>query len=333
MDEKTPWQELAEGIGVGDSKLMPAIFEALTDEAEARLLLAAAPPASVGEIAERSGLDEAAAEAMIDALFRKGLLFKSRKQDGTRYYRVRNVLQFHDATAVALDPPPEAIRLWKQYMQTEWHDYSSKLDAALPGSVLRVIPVNVSIEPNNQILAFEDVSQIVDAARRLAVTRCSCRVIDGACGQPLDVCLQIDRAADYAIERGTGRELTKAETLQILQDCEYEGLVHVAQNTRGLGHVICNCCSDCCLNWTSIRHGTGKFIAPSRFRAVVQPEDCTGCELCIDRCFFEALSMDQEDRLAVVESKSCMGCGVCQVICPTEAVVMREARPESFVPA
>ena len=83
----------------------------------------------------------------------------------------------------------------------------------------------------------------------------------------------------------------------------------------------------------SIRHGTGKFIAPSRFRAVVQPEDCTGCELCIDRCFFEALSMDQEDRLAVVEGKNCMGCGVCQVICPTEAIVMREARPETFVPA
>ncbi len=37
---------------------------------------------------------------MIDSLFRKGILFKSRKPDGIRYYRVRQVLQLHDSTAV-----------------------------------------------------------------------------------------------------------------------------------------------------------------------------------------------------------------------------------------
>jgi Pyruvate/2-oxoacid:ferredoxin oxidoreductase delta subunit len=333
MADKTPSEQLAELIGAGDSKLMPEIFESLTDEAEARLLLAAAPPATIDEIAGRSGLEADDVEEMVDPLFRKGLLFKSRKPEGIRYYRVRNVLQFHDATAVAIDPPPETIGLWKQYMDTEWNDYAKKLDAVLPDSVLRVIPVNVSIEPSNQVLAFEDVSQLVGSARRLAVTRCSCRVIDGACGQPLEVCLQVDRAADYAIERGTGRELTKEETVQMLEDCEYDGLVHVAQNRRGVGHVICNCCSDCCLNWTSIRHGTGKFIAPSRFRAFVEAENCNGCELCIDRCFFEALAMGEEEHRAVVEEKNCMGCGVCQVVCPTEAILMQEARPEAFVPA
>jgi Pyruvate/2-oxoacid:ferredoxin oxidoreductase delta subunit len=333
MAEKTLWEQLAELIGAGDSKLMPAIFEALADEAEARVLLAAAPPATTAELAERSGLDVAQVEEMIEPLFFRGLLFKSRKPEGTRYYRVRNVLQFHDATAVALDPAPGVIDLWKQYMDTEWTDYAVKLEGVLPGAVLRVIPVNVSIEPSNQILAFEDVTQLVDSARRLAVTRCSCRVIDGECGQPLDVCLQIDRAADYAIERGTGRELSKQETLQILEDCEYDGLVHVAQNQRGVGHVICNCCSDCCLNWTSLRHGAGKFAAPSRFRAVVQAEECSGCAMCIDRCFFDALSMEGEDHRALVEGESCMGCGLCQVSCPTEAILMQEARPETFVPA
>jgi ferredoxin/DNA-binding transcriptional ArsR family regulator len=333
MADKTPCEQLAELIGAGGSKTIAAIFEALTDEAEARLLLAAAPPGTLEEIAERSGLSPAEVEERIDPLFRKGLLFKSRKTDGIRYYRVRNVLQFHDATAVALDLQREAIDLWKRYMDTEWNDYARKLDDVLPGSVLRVIPVNVSIDLNTQILAFEDVSELIDGARRLAVTRCSCRVIDGACGQPLEVCLQVDRAADYAIERGTGRELSKEETRQILEDCEFDGLIHVAENRRGLGHVICNCCSDCCLNWTSIRHGTGKFIAPSRFRASVQAADCNGCELCIERCFFEALTMGGDDHLAEIDGKKCMGCGVCQVVCPTDAIRMDEARPEAFVPA
>jgi Pyruvate/2-oxoacid:ferredoxin oxidoreductase delta subunit len=333
MADKTPFEQLSELIGAGESRLMPRIFASLVDESEARLLLAAAPPATLRELVERSGLGPAQAEAMVDPLFRKGLLFKSRKQDGTRYYRVRNVLQFHDASAVALDPPPEALDLWKQYMDTEWLAFARRLDDALPDSVLRVIPVNVAVDLNTQVLAFEDVSSLIEGARRLAVTRCSCRVIDGACGKPLDVCLQVDRAADYAIERGTGRELTRDETLQILEDCEYEGLIHVAENRRGLGHVICNCCSDCCLNWTTLRDGTGKFIAPSRYRARVEAQDCTGCELCIERCFFEALSMREKERVAQVEEASCMGCGVCQVICPTDAILMHATRPEEFVPA
>ena len=178
-------------------------------------------------------------------------------------------------------------------------------------------------------------SQLVDSARRLAVTRCSCRVIDGECGQPLDVCLQIDRAADYAIERGTGRELSKQETLQILEDCEYDGLVHVAQNQRGVGHVICNCCSDCCLNWTSLRHGAGKFAAPSRFRAFVQAEECSGCGMCIDRCFFEALSMDRSrTTVPSIEGEKLHGLRAL----PGESVRRRRSSckrrvPETFVPA
>ena len=66
---------------------------------------------------------------------------------------------------------------------------------------------------------------------------------------------------------------------------------------------------------------------------VIDPELCTGCELCIERCFFEALTMSSEDRLAKVHDEKCMGCGVCQVVCPTDAILMQEARPEAFVPA
>jgi Pyruvate/2-oxoacid:ferredoxin oxidoreductase delta subunit/predicted transcriptional regulator len=333
MVEKTACEQLASAIGAADSKILPAIFEALTDEDEARLLLAAAPPATVEEISKRSGLEAEAVARMIDPLFRKGLIFKSKKHEETRYYRVRHVLQFHDATAVALDPPREMLDLWKRYMEEEWDEYGRKFEAALPGSVLRVIPVNESIEPDSQILAFEDLEKLVHEAHNFAVTRCSCRVIDGSCGKPLEVCLQINRAADYAIERGTGRQLTKQETLEMLRQCEDEGLVHVADNRRSLGHVICNCCSDCCLNWTSLRTGLGKFVAPSRFRASVDDEECNGCALCVDRCFFDAMTMQDEGALVAVDAENCMGCGSCQVVCPTDAISLQVARSQEFVPA
>ena len=333
MAEKALCEQLAETVGAGGSKIVASIFETLTDEKEAKVLLASTPPATVDEISGRTGISVSDVERMMDPLFRKGLLFKSKKKDGTRYYRARHLMQLHDATAVANDPPPGMLGLWKQFMETEWGDFTRKLEELIPGSILRVIPVNASIDTNTQVLAFDDVRELVASSRSLAVTRCSCRVIDGACGKPLDVCLQIDRAADYAIERGTGRELTKEEALSMLRMCEEEGLVHVSENKRALGTVICNCCADCCMNWTSLKSGLGKFCAPSRFRALVEAEACNGCEECLDRCFFDALSMGNGGDVAAVDGGKCMGCGLCQVVCPTDAITMQVVRPEEFVPA
>lgn len=332
MAEKSLNEQLAEQVGAADSKIVAAIFGTLTDENEAKLLLAAAPPATAEEISEKTGIPVSDVEGMVDPLFRKGLLFKSKKKDGTRYYRVRHLLQMHDSTAVAIDPSREMLDLWKQYMVEEWADFSRKFEERLPSSVMRVVPVNVSIELNTQILAFDDVKNLVDGAKNLAVTKCSCRAIDGACGKELDVCIQVDRAADYAIERGTGWQISKQETIELLKKCEEEGLVHVAENKKALGHVICNCCSDCCINWPSVRPEMGTFVAPSRYKAWVDPEECIGCDLCLERCYFNAMSMEEDQELAVVDPDNCMGCGLCQVVCPTDAILLQEARPEEFVP-
>lgn len=113
------YQRLAEQIAGGDSKVVPRILETLVDENEAKLLLAAEPPGTVDELARRSGLDTGAAEALIDPLFRKGLLFKSRRGGGTCYYRVRELLQVLDATTAMHDPPPQLMELWRE-LANEW---------------------------------------------------------------------------------------------------------------------------------------------------------------------------------------------------------------------
>jgi Pyruvate/2-oxoacid:ferredoxin oxidoreductase delta subunit len=333
MEEKTVYTQLAEQIGAGASKIVPRIFESLITEDEGRLLLAAAPPATAAELSEKTGIAVAKIESMTEPLFRKGLLFKSKKPDGIRYYRVRQVFQLHDSTAVMQDPPQLMLDLWKEFMRTEWNDSMKLVESIIPHAAVRVIPINTAVEPSSQVLAMDDVSKLIEGARRIAVTKCSCRVIDGACGKPLEVCIQLDRAADYSIERGTGRPLTREQVLRILEQCEEEGLVHVAENKQGVGNVICNCCNDCCINWTSIRSGLGKFVAPSRFRAAIRDEDCNGCELCVDRCFFEAMHMVEADTLAAVDQDKCMGCGVCRVVCPTDAISMELIRPQEFIPA
>lgn len=142
--------------------------------------------------------------------------------------------------------------------------------------------------------------------------------------------MQVDRAAEYNIERGTGRELSKREAVEILKKCREQGLVHTVDNRQTVGHVICNCCNDCCLNW-AVMKGPKKWVAPSRFEAVVDMDLCSGCETCIDRCFFGALSM-QDDHVQV-SAENCLGCGVCTVVCPTQALKLKETRSVDFVPA
>lgn len=332
MSDKSYYDQLAESIGAGDSKYVPAIFEILTDENEAKFLLAAAPPATIEEIAEKTGFEKFDVEKMIEPLFKKGLLFKSRKEDATRYYRVRHVMQFHDSSGVMVDPSQKMLDLWKDWTKNEWGDTIKQYESVMPQGACRVIPVNINIEHKSQILAFDDIVKILENARNIAVTPCSCRVVDGACGKSIENCIQVDRAADYAIERGTGRQLTAEEAIKICKDCEEEGLVHVVDNNKSVGHVICNCCSDCCINWPSIRTGLKKFVQPSRFEAVVDADLCSTCESCLDRCYFDAITMEGEGDTALINSEKCLGCGLCMVTCPDDAISLKETRQEDFIP-
>jgi Pyruvate/2-oxoacid:ferredoxin oxidoreductase delta subunit len=266
---------------------------------------------------------------MMETLFNKGLIFKAKKGGELKFYRVKNIPQMHDSTSLTPGISRDILNIWKEYMEKEWPEYGRTVMEFVPGSIMRVVPVNEGIEPESRILAYDDVVKIIENAKTLSVTRCSCRVIDGACGKPLEVCMQVDRAAEYNIERGTGRAISKSEAMKIMKRCEEEGLVHVADNRQVVGHVICNCCKDCCLNW-SVMKGPKKWVAPSRFEAVVDPDLCSGCEACLERCFFDALSVN--DDLAFVNVEKCLGCGVCTVSCPTEAIKLKEVRAADFVP-
>ncbi len=333
MQDEELYQNLAASIGAAGSQRIERIFKMLADPQEARVLMAASPPASLEQLAERTGLALQELGPMVERLFQKGLIFFSERNGFRKYYRVRHVPQLHDATAVALDASKELLELWRDYTDHEWTDYARKIEAFVPQAPIRVIPVNVSLEASSRILAFEDVRHLVEGARSLAVTRCTCRVIAQRCDKPLEVCIQVNRAADYAVTRGTGRSVSKEEAFEILRKCQEAGLVHVVDNRRELDHVICNCCKCCCMNWPPVKAGVKKFVVPSRFAAKVEPKLCSRCETCLERCYFEAISMEGEDNAALVDQQKCMGCGLCVAGCPSQAMTLEEIRPEEFVPA
>ncbi|MGM0454168.1 MAG: ATP-binding protein, partial [Thermodesulfobacteriota bacterium] len=185
-----------------------------------------------------------------------------------------------------------------------------------------------------QVLDVESAQQMIERAETLAVTKCTCRMIAHKCDSPLEVCLQMDNAAKYTLDRCTGREVNRRQAKDILLQAEEAGLVHVTMNRAHSGHFICNCCSCCCQALPLVISEGLNICDPSRFQARIDPESCTGCETCVERCQFDAIAAPETDEsvMAVLEEK-CMGCGLCQVTCPEEAISLVEVRPQDFIPS
>ncbi len=331
MSDTNVYQELADRLMMGHSERIKKLFGMVADEDEAKLLLAM--PALPEDLADAAGKSLDEVKEMLDVMFTKGLVFVSASSG--KYRMCRDIVQFHDATILWKDASQEFHDLWKEWTEEEWKQTAKAVEAFLSNPPTRIIPVEAALEDKNQILHYESVKEIIDSAEKIAVTKCTCRVVDGSCGQPIEVCLQLNRAADYSITRGTGREIDKAEAMDIIKKSEEAGLVHVTMNTDHIDHYICNCCHDCCIGLRVMRSKEGaKFVAPSRFQAVIDEDECIGCESCLERCYFDALSMneDGDEPKAVVNTEKCVGCGLCAVVCPSDAIHFNEAHPADFIP-
>ena len=325
------YQELAGRIGLGESKIVPLLFAMLADETDAKILLSL--PGTLPDVQAKVGLSQEETEKRMKELFLKGLVFPSHKTTPTTYRMGRDFVQFHDATILWKDAPIEFLDLWQEFMEKEWPEYARRISEMLPKPFTRMIPVNVSIQAKTNILDFESVSEMVKKARILAVTKCTCRLTARKCDRPLEACIQVNNAAAYALSRGTGRKITAEGALDILKKSEEEGLIHVTMNRHEADHFICNCCPCCCQTMPVLIKGGIRVVDPSRYRAEVDAERCTGCGSCHDRCYFGAMAWENgEGSASRVDSTKCMGCGLCRVTCPEEAIELVEVRPESFVP-
>jgi NAD-dependent dihydropyrimidine dehydrogenase PreA subunit len=329
------YEKLTEKIMLTGSKIIPQLFKMLADEEEANLLMVM--PGTPEQLAEKSARSVAEIEKMCLELYRKGLCFKSFKGGSVGYKMCRDVIQFHDATILWDEAFPEFLDLWQRFMEEEWPDFARLAEQFFPKPFTRVIPVNKSIETGKQkILDADSVDRIIESAEVIAVTKCTCRIIAHKCDKPLEVCLQVNNAARYTLDRGSGRELTKEEALAVLRKCEEEGLVHVTMNKMHVGHFICNCCDCCCQALPLVISEGLKICDPSRFQAAIDADLCSACETCFDRCYFNAIEEIETENgstvMGVIGDK-CMGCGLCQVTCPEEAISLTAVREEDFIPA
>jgi Pyruvate/2-oxoacid:ferredoxin oxidoreductase delta subunit len=327
---------LAEKLGYGGSERLRKVLKRLMDREEAEIV--ASLPCSTAELGQKLGKQEEKVNNILNGLFEKGVIFMTSK--GYRF--ARDIFQLHDATACDVRSDKvwgrELLDLWEDFCQSEWYADWGKTVETWKMPMWRVVPARKAVSKETKLLPSEDVEAILGRANRFALAHCSCRRISGRCDLPVEVCLQINRGAEYAITRGTGKELTRDEAMGVMDTAEEAGLIHSVFNGSEVASVICNCCADCCIFYYPLtKYGVlEKGVARSRFQAEVDQAICKGCQTCVERCPFEAVEMVKisgERKLkAQIKSEKCFGCGVCAVGCDSEAIKLVEVRPPEYIP-
>lgn len=176
----------------------------------------------------------------------------------------------------------------------------------------------------------ENLAELVKSADAIAVVPCTCRRSMRRCQAPLHNCVVFNRGAEYAIGRGAGRQISADEAMAIFSESERLGLVHTWPFFASPRlNEVCNCCSDCCgIFDAGLKFGTiDRILEKAHVRADVDRGLCNGCQDCVERCFFAAIEMQQTPQSkklkAVVHPDKCFGCGVCVLGCEVGAIALK----------
>ena len=70
------------------------------------------------------------------------------------------------------------------------------------------VPVNVKIKAEQHVLNMENVKRILSSAHTISVMDCYCRKTFGHCDAPVNVCLDLDQAAERQIAEFGAREMS-----------------------------------------------------------------------------------------------------------------------------
>lgn len=322
--------DMAVGFPATESGIELRILKRLFSEAEAALFVKLSPlPQPPDKVADKLDRDVDEISEQLESMAKKGLLFRIRKKGQVRYAAVPYVVGIYEFQLNHMDA--DFAREHETYFQTVF-------GKSIPGvktPVMRTIPIDRQLVADYPVAPYEDVLQLIDSQEAIAVAPCICRTTKKLAGEPCDKpverCFSFGSHAAYYVENKMGRYISKAEAKEIIKANEKAGLVMQPFNSEKAGG-MCSCCGCCCGILRAIKmQPVPADSVKSNYYAEVDPEACTGCETCLERCQMEAITL--VDDTAVIDLDRCIGCGLCVTTCPSEAMhLAKKAQSEQYVP-
>jgi electron transport complex protein RnfB len=301
----------------------------LTEEKAAFCLNLTQAPETAEQIAKRMGRDVEETRKKMDELCAEGNLF-SFNDKGTRKYCLLTEYGFYNTPII--DAGPKAIDdPFLQRIDKHWVEFTLSGGAkALWGTAdtpwSRVVTIEEGIPVDFKATPAQLVSeQLKRAQKPLALTYCTCRLGRHKCDRSLDTCILVGAVAEFYIERGTGREISVEEALEIVKRSQDECLVQIVNNQQRGSYYVCNCCGCCCniLRGAQLPGPVGSIrraTARSGFIPMVDEEICNGCGVCEGVCQVKAIKTLKDEEKIVINRDMCIGCGLCGHHCPLDAI-------------
>ena len=303
------------------------------EEAEIATCLSITPQplTRIYESVKETGISIEELKKILDSMERKVIITTSTIAGEKHYRNSLYVVGIHESLVNRLTP--EYLMNIGQYV-TE--GFAQELFRVKTPQI-RTIPVEKSIPlPDKYMVStYDNVRDLIENnTGQFAVANCICQQAREMAGEPCaltdlrEKCLILD--GDQYINGGLARPITREEALDILEKAQDAGLVLQPLNSQR-PEVICCCCGDCC----GILRNIKQFPRPadfyaSNFYAEIDPDLCTGCQVCIDRCQLDAPFMT--DGVASINLDRCIGCGNCVVICDSDAVSLKKKETETVPP-
>ena len=327
------------GMGYPPHEALEEILRANFTPVEAEVALALPTrviplqPIGIEEIMSAVDLPRVELEDILEGLSQKGLLFSGKTDDGEKGYALHQVgFGFPQTFFWKGEDTPHARNMASLVARYFNRQVTREAYGVAETKPYRYIPMGKKIEPEIQVVyPYHTMEYVINQAKVVAVAHCPCRMTarlrDRGCDHPTEVCMKFDEMAEYVIERGLAREITKDEALKIIKQSEEAGLVHFVDNAIGDIKHNCNCCGCACWNVGSIKRRKipRDVLMATYFIRDTDEEECTGCGECVEVCPVEAIQM--EGDLPMVDEDWCIGCGVCVVKCPAEAAKLK-LRPD-----
>ncbi|MCX7678076.1 MAG: 4Fe-4S dicluster domain-containing protein [Spirochaetes bacterium] len=308
-----------------DERLISLIKHLFTEkEAEVAINLVLFWPRSAKKLAKKSNKTLSETQLLLNSMHQKRIIFKSKKG----YFLAPLIPGMFEYILMGGENTlwhQEYGRLITELFATGY--VAKYIHRSLPA--IRTVPVQKAIESKTIVSDASFILEMLESHTHFGIINvCQCRQSLHFSGKkckralPQDGCLVFGNWAKGIAKRGNGREISREEMRNVIEERWKKNLVFMTANVRSDSpNVICTCCECCCHYLEAVnRFNANKTLSRPPFIASVNEELCTHCGRCVKACNTHAHALVEKKHS--FNSGKCIGCGLCVIACTANAIAM-----------